>query len=253
MINSIAKNNVEFIGVLGFLGVWELAARVFFNHTNIFPSPTQSLVEAWNFLTPLDLLEHVSLSLFRISSGFLIATVLGILLGLACSFTLWLSILLRPVIEFLRPIPPLAWIPIAIIWFGLGEPSKIFVISLGAFFPIFTNVYRGVIMVPKVLIQAARTMDVNGSRLLWRVVLPAALPDLVTGLRVALGLSFGVLVAAELIAAERGLGYLIMEARQIGHIGVSIFGILIIGLLTMAVDWQVGRFISLTVGRWTRI
>jgi ABC-type nitrate/sulfonate/bicarbonate transport system permease component len=96
-------------------------------------------------------------------------------------------------------------------------------------------------------------MDVRGLRLLWKVAVPAALPDIATGLRVSLGLSFGVLVAAELIAAERGMGQLIMEARQVGHLGVAIFGILLIGLVTMVADWQLGHLISRTVGRWARV
>ncbi|MCA0448791.1 MAG: ABC transporter permease subunit, partial [Proteobacteria bacterium] len=152
--------------------------------------------------------------------------------------------------EILRPIPPLAWIPIAIVWFGLGEPSKIFVIVIGVFFPVFTATARGMASIPPVILRAARTMDVDGVRLLIKVAIPAAMPDIATGLRIGFGLGFGVLVAAELIAAERGMGHLVMEARQLGQLGVSIFGIFLIGIVNLIADRQLARLIGRTIGRW---
>lgn len=241
------------IGVAAFLLLWELAARIVWRDPGVLPAPTQALAEAWVVLTWDVLLGHVGISLLRIAAGFSIAAFLGISLGLASGWFRGLSLVLRPFVELLRPIPPLAWIPIAIVWFGLGEPSKIFVIALGAFFPIFTNAYRGITMVPPVLFRAALTMEVKGIRLLWRVAVPAALPDIATGLRVGFGLSFGILVAAELIAAERGMGHMIMEARQLGHLGVSVFGILLIGTVSMLADHQLGAVIRRTVGRWAKI
>jgi ABC-type nitrate/sulfonate/bicarbonate transport system permease component len=136
----------------------------------------------------------------------------------------------------MRPIPPLAWIPMAIIWFGLGEPSKWFVIFLGAFFPIFTNALRGMTTIAPVILRAARAMDVQGPELLLRVAVPAALPDIATGMRVGLGLAFGILVAAELIAADSGIGYLVMQSRETGQMGVAIFGVILIGFISLAGD-----------------
>ena len=179
---------------------------------------------------------HVGTSLSRIAGGFALGAAAAIALGVAAGWYAWLGRLVRPVVDLLRPIPPLAWIPIAIVWFGLGEPSKWFVIFLGAFFPIFTNAYRGMTSIPPVLLRAARTMDVDGVALLFKVALPAALPDIATGLRVGFGLSFGTLVAAELIAADRGMGYLVMQSRQIGELGVAVFGILLIGVVSLASD-----------------
>jgi ABC-type nitrate/sulfonate/bicarbonate transport system permease component len=154
------------------------------------------------------------------------------------------------VLELLRPIPPLAWIPMAIVWFGLGEPSKVFVIFLGAFFPVLTNTWRGIVGIDPMLLRAAQTMDVNGPRLLFRVALPAALPDIATGLRVGWGLSFGVLVAAELIAAEAGLGFMIMNARQFGEVGIIMCGIGLIGVLNIATDLMLAAIIRRRLGRW---
>jgi len=138
----------------------------------------------------------------------------------------------------------------AIVWFGLGESSKVFVIFLGAFFPILTNAYKGITGIDPVLIRAAQTMDQRGLRLLVKVVLPAAMPDIATGLRVGWGLSFGVLVAAELIAASSGMGFMIMNARQFGEVGVIIFGILLIGACNLATDWALAAAIRRWLGRW---
>jgi ABC-type nitrate/sulfonate/bicarbonate transport system permease component len=253
MTRDILDRHAGATGVALFLLVWEVAARLVWRDPSVLPSPIQSLAQAWYVLTWPELLGHVGVSLGRILAGFAIAAVLGVGLGLACGWFRTLGWIVRPLVEVLRPIPPLAWIPIAIVWFGLGEPSKVFVIVLGAFFPIFTNAYRGITMVSPVLFRAARTMDVEGWRLLWKVAVPAAMPDVAVGLRVGLGLAFGILVAAELIAAERGMGYLIMEARQLGNLGVSVFGIVLIGTVSLLADWQLGVVIARTVGRWSKV
>ncbi len=241
------------IGVVALFLIWEAAARLIWHDPSVLPSPTQALMQASTVLSPRELLCDVAISLERIVAGFSIAAVAGIALGVACGWFRTLGLILEPLVELLRPIPPLAWIPIAIVWFGLGEPSKVFVIALGAFFPIFTNSYRGLTMISPVLFRAARTMDVTGWRLLWKVALPAAMPDVAIGLRVGFGLSFGVLIAAELIASDSGMGHLIMEAREVGHLGVSIFGIMLIGIVNLLVDRQIGIVIARTVGRWAKV
>jgi ABC-type nitrate/sulfonate/bicarbonate transport system permease component len=126
----------------------------------------------------------------------------------------------------------------------------VFVIFLGAFFPIWTNTYRGMTAIDPMLFRAAQTMDQNGLALLFKVAVPAANPDIATGLRVGWGLAFGVLVAAELIAAERGMGFMIMQARQLGEIGIVIFGIILIGVTNLATDYALGALIRRKIGRW---
>lgn len=252
-MTKVIDRNAGVIGVATLLLIWEAAARLIWHDPSVLPSPTQALVQAATVLSWRELLGDVVISLGRIVAGFSIAAVIGIALGLACGWFRTLGLILRPLVELLRPIPPLAWIPIAIVWFGLGEPSKVFVIALGAFFPIFTNAYHGLNMISPILFRAARTMDVNGWRLLWKVAVPAAMPDVAIGLRVGFGLSFGVLVAAELIASDSGMGHLIMEARQVGHLGVSIFGIMLIGIVNLLVDRQFGTIIARTIGRWAKV
>ncbi|MEP6703125.1 MAG: ABC transporter permease, partial [Betaproteobacteria bacterium] len=230
------RSSLSVLGAIGFLIAWELAARFIWRDPQVLPAPTQAIAAASRHLSVSELAGHIGISLARIVTGFALAAVAGTALGVAAGWYGWIGRLTRPIVDLLRPIPPLAWIPIAIVWFGLGEPSKWFVIFLGAFFPIFTNAYRGMTAIPPVLLSAARTMDVDGIALLAKVALPAALPDIATGLRVGFGLSFGILVAAELIAADRGMGYLVMQSRQIGELGVAVFGILLIGIVSLVSD-----------------
>jgi ABC-type nitrate/sulfonate/bicarbonate transport system permease component len=136
----------------------------------------------------------------------------------------------------------------AIVWFGLGEPSKVFVIFLGAFFPVLTNTWKGMSNIDSTLLRAGQTMGLSGPELLWRVAIPATMPDIATGLRIGWGLAFGVLVAAELIAANSGLGFMIMNARQFGEVNVIILGILVIGAANLLTDWLLARLLA----RWLK-
>ncbi len=230
--------------------LWELASRSGVVSANVFPAPTTAIVGTLRTVPLLDILGHVSTSLVRISWGFAIGAALGTVIGIASGWYQALGVLTRPLIELLRPIPPLAWIPMAIIWFGLGEPSKVFVIFLGAFFPIVTSAYKGMTGIDPMLLRAGQTMGLRGPALLFRVAVPAAMPDLATGIRIGWGLSFGVLVAAELIAADRGMGFMIMNARQLGEVGVIVFGIILIGAMNLITDYAIGAVIRRRIGRW---
>jgi ABC-type nitrate/sulfonate/bicarbonate transport system permease component len=248
----LARHSLGLVGAVLFLILWEIVARVVWHDPQVLPAPTQAIASAINHLTGFELAAHVGVSMARIVIGFAFAAAAGIALGVAAGWYTWIGRIVRPVVDLLRPIPPLAWIPIAIVWFGLGESSKWFVIFLGAFFPVFTNAYRGMTSIPPVLLRAARTMDVDGVALLAKVALPAALPDIATGLRVGFGLSFGILVAAELIAADRGMGFLVMQSRQIGELGVAVFGILLIGIVSLLCDAALAAGLRRVVGRGMR-
>ncbi len=241
------------LGAVLLLGAWESVARSGIVSPVVFPAPSAAVLSTLARIPLIDIASHVAISLGRIVCGFMLGAMLGITIAIAAGWYRILGNLMRPVIEMLRPIPPLAWIPMAIVWFGLGEPSKIFVIFLGAFFPILTNAYRGIAGIDPVLIRAAQTMDVHGIGLLMKIALPAAMPDIATGLRVGWGLGFGVLVAAELIAAESGMGFMIMNARQFGEVGVIIFGILLIGACNLVTDWGLAMLIRRWLGKWHSI
>ena len=237
-------------GILGLLLLWELMARIGVVSPAIFPPPSTALGAAFAKMTPAEILGHVGISLQRILLGFLAGGGLGLAIGIASGWYRALDVITRPLIELLRPIPPLAWIPIAIIWLGLDEASKVFIIALAAFFPLVTNAYRGMTAIDPMILRAAQMMDVRGPALLFRVALPAAAPDIATGLRIGWGLSFSILVAAELIAADEGLGFLIMNARHYGEVGIIVFGILLIGTTNLVTDYLLAALIRRRIGRW---
>lgn len=242
-----------FAGTLAVLAAWEFAARSGIIDAAIFPSPLLAAKNASTHLTLTDVLVHTGWSLLRVVVGFSIGALAGIVIGIAAGWYRIAGYFFVPLIELLRPIPPLAWIPLAIIWFGLGESSKFFMIFLGAFFPVVTAAYWGVTSVDPVLIRAAQSFGLKGVQLLVRVAIPGAAPDLATGLRIGWGLSFGVLVAAELIAAEKGLGYLIMHARLLGDVNVIVVGILLIGALNLLTDALIALGIRKWIGQWHEI
>lgn len=239
------------IGTAAVIAFWEVAARTGLVDPSIFPSPSLAIAAAAGRLTARQLGENLSWSLLRVFSGFAFGAFAGVVVGILAGWYRRFGMVVSPLVELLRPIPPLAWIPLAIIWFGLGEPSKFFIIFLGAFFPIVTAAYQGMRNIDPMLLRAGQTMGLSGVPLLLRVAIPAAAPDLATGLRIGWGLSFGVLVAAELVAADRGLGYMIISERNAGgSIGVIIVGILLIGALNLLTDAAIGVAIRRWVGRW---
>ncbi|MCP4565265.1 MAG: ABC transporter permease [Bosea sp.] len=250
---SLRSNDLA-LGVIGTLAVillWETSVRTGLIDPAVFPSPSLAIAAATERLTARQLGENLSWSLARVFSGFALGALAGVVVGVLAGWYRRFGLLVSPLVELLRPIPPLAWIPLAIIWFGLGEPSKFFIIFLGAFFPVVTAAYQGTRGVDPMLLRAGQTLGLSGVPLLLRVAIPAAAPDLATGLRIGWGLSFGVLVAAELIAADRGLGYMIIAERNAGgSVGVIIVGILLIGALNLLTDAAIGVAIRHWVGRW---
>lgn len=246
------RDNDVVLGLLGtalVVAAWEAAVRSGLIDADLFPSPFVAIVRAAERLSVDRLADDAMWSLGRVFAGFTIGALAGVIIGVLAGWSRSLGMIVSPVIETLRPIPPLAWIPLAIIWFGLGEPSKVFIIFLGAFFPVVTATWQGVTTVDPTLIRAARTLGFKGWRLLLQVVLPAALPDIATGLRIGWGLAFGILVAAELIAADRGLGFMIMNERNTGgSASVIMIGILLIGALNLLTDALLAQLLR----RWVR-
>src|SRR5208283_2631324 len=157
--------------------------------------------------------------------------------------------LFNPLIQILRPIPPIAYIPLAILWFGLGNPPAFFLISIGAFFPVLMNTISGVRHVDPLLIRAARNLGAKGFTLFLRIILPAATPYILTGLRVGIGVAFIVVIVAEMIAVNNGLGYRILEAREFFWSDKIIAGMFTIGLIGLAIDTGMSR-INKYLLRW---
>lgn len=241
---------MSWVGIGVVLAAWQAIALFGPISRAIFPGPLD-VAGAAVTLVPIErVLLHARTSLERIVWGFALGAGLGIVVGVASGWYRGLGSAVRAPIELLRPIPPLAWIPMAIIWFGLGESSKVFIIFLGAFFPVVTNAYKGVVTIDPDLFRAAQSLGLRGWQLLVRVALPASLPDIATGVRVGWSLSFGALVAAELIAADRGLGFMIMSARELGQISVIMYGIVVIGALNLLTDWLIRAVLFKRGLRW---
>jgi NitT/TauT family transport system permease protein len=243
---------------VGLLAVWELLSRngVFSQH--VLPAPSQVFLRWIAYAKPLEPydaqktgfvswlfsgeLPHDTLASFlRVMGGFVIGSVLALPLGLLMGTSRFLYNIFNPLIQILRPIPPIAYIPLAILWFGLGNPPALFLISLGAFFPALMNTISGVRHVDRLLIRAARNLGADGITLFVRVILPAATPHILTGLRVGIGVAFIVVIVAEMIAVNNGLGYRILEAREFLWSDKIIAGMITIGLLGLAIDTAMSR------------
>jgi ABC-type nitrate/sulfonate/bicarbonate transport system permease component len=178
-----------------------------------------------------------------------IAAVLGVLLGLLSGYLALVEDLTDPVIEVIRPIPPLAFLPMFIIWFGIGELAKVLFIAFSCFFPIYLNTAQGVRFTDPVLVRAARSLGASQAQVFFHVVLRAALPEIMTGLRLGFGMSLFVLVAAELIAADSGLGYRIQEARNMFQVDVMFLCAFAIGVLGFALGTLL-RWLQGDILRW---
>ena len=228
------------------IGVWHLA--VLMTGTTIFPSPLDVL----KGLRELPhLTAYIADSLFRVASGYVAAVILGVPTGLALGWSNALARAANPLIQMLRPISPLAWMPLAVIWFGISSLAPIFLIFLASFFPIVIATMNGVRNVPPMYVQAGRNFGLSTSALIVRVVFPAIVPNIVVGLRIAFGVAWLVLVAAEMIAVDSGLGYLIIDARNAGkRYDLVVGGMLLIGVIGLALDMMIRRIEKLQLVKW---
>lgn len=231
------------------LAAWSLAVRL--SHTNVFPSPGRVFLGMRELAGKGVLFRYTFDSLRRVMGGYLLALVLGIPAGLALGWFRALASAFNPVIQMCRPISPLAWMPLAILWFGVSEAAPTFLIFLGAFFTIVVATMNGVRSVPAIYLQAGRNFGLSTTALLLRVVFPAALPQVLVGLRIALGIAWLVVVAAEMIAVDSGLGYLIIDSRNAGkRYDLVVAGMLLIGVIGLGLDILIRRLETLKTVRW---
>ena len=202
----------------------------------LLPTPGEVVAVTVAALRDGTLLRNLLTSLARVVQGFGIAAVAALTLGTLAALCAPLRLMLEPVIEFVRPIPPLAFLPMFLVWFGLGEPSKVAFIAYTTFFPMFVGVAAGVLRVDVMLLRAAASLGATRADLVRRVVLPAALPGIVVALRLGFGLALFVIVGAEFIGADAGLGNLIMEGRTYFNPPVIVMGALVLGFLGSLVN-----------------
>jgi NitT/TauT family transport system permease protein len=235
MFNSLIVRRI-FLPVV-FIVLWYLVTHIWMLMSPILLPPVGDVLQAAVDMTrSLELLEHAADSLKRVILGFIAATVLGLSLGTIIGLYRKLEDIADGMVSILRPIPPLAWIPIAILWFGIGDASGIFIVTYAAFFPILLNTIAGVRDVDRILIRAAKSLGANDQFIVRHVILPAALPSIMTGLRIGLGISWMAIVAAELIAAQSGLGYMIEYYRRLIMTEKVVLGMITIGVIGFIMD-----------------
>ncbi|HUF17360.1 MAG TPA: ABC transporter permease [Thermoanaerobaculia bacterium] len=228
---------------------WHIAVRV--TGTDVFPSPWEVLLGFRELVIKGHLLAYARDSLIRVLSGYGLAVLAGIPFGILMGWYEPFASMMNPLIQMFRPISPLAWMPLAVIWFGIGNSAPIFLIFIAAFFPIVVATMNGVRNVPPMYLRAASNFGLSGSAILIRVVLPAILPRVMTGLRLALGIAWLVVVAAEMIAVDSGLGYLIIDSRNAGkRYDLVVGGMILIGLIGLALDTLVRRAERIPSLRW---
>lgn len=219
-----------------FFALWYAAALLNAHVFKVFnplllPAPHTVLFAGIDMVRSGELQRDILASLSRVVQGFFLAAIVGVAVGTAVGRSRRLEYLVEPTIELLRPIPPLAFLPMMVLWFGIGETSKVAFIAYAAFFPIFTTTVEGIKYVDPLLLRAAASLGASERDIFRYVVLPAALPNIITGLRIAFGLSFFVIVAAEFIAADSGLGFLINDARTFFLVANMLLGAAVIGAI----------------------
>lgn len=203
---------------------------------HFLPSPWEVLVAARDGLVDGQIFIHVADSLKRVLLGFLVASVIGVCLGLLLGYYKKASEYLKPVIDILSPIPPIAWIPIAILLFGLGDNSAYFIVFLGGFFPIFTNTYVGATSLPNIYKNISDSFEIKRNIFFRKILFFSAMPYIFTGLRIGMGMSWMSVIAAELIGAQSGLGYFIQLNRLLLRTDNVILGMILIGIIGMILN-----------------
>ena len=206
----------------------------------ILPSPLNVFTAAWTLLSSGKLFMHTSSTLVKVFSGIILASVVAIPLGIVLGWYETLDRLSSLIISILRPIPPISWIPFSILWFGIGLSSAVFVIFIGCVFSVLVYTIDGVKRTDKVLIESAQTLGANDWNVLKRVILPSAVPYVISGLKVGVGIALMCTISAEMIGSSSGLGYMILTATNLFDPGTTVVGMLVIGLIGLVLDYVFG-------------
>ncbi|KNY13488.1 nitrate transport permease nrtB [Shinella sp. SUS2] len=218
------------------LAIWEIAARTGLISSQFLPAPSRVFTALWSMFTQQSLLYHTGVSAARVWGAFLIAAVMAIPIGILMSSYRIVGAALEPIVDFIRYLPVPALVPLSIIWFGVGEPTKIFLLWLGTFFQLVLFVADDMRRVPNEFVEVARTLGANSRHVMTDVALRAMAPSLVDNLRITLGWCWTYLIIAEIVAADSGIGYVIWSARRFVKTPEVIAGVVVIGLIGLITD-----------------
>ncbi|EFI65525.1 ABC transporter permease [Bacillus anthracis] len=253
-VKKVQKTNIKFliraitIPII-ILIIWQLAGVFGLVSKTVLPTPLDIFVAFQELLKTGELFGHLSISVFRAAAGFFIGGSLGIILGTIVGFSTRSEQYLDPSVQMLRTVPHLAVAPLIVLWFGFGETSKVLLIADGAFFPLYVNAFLGIRGVDSKLFDVARVLEFSKRKLITKLILPAALPNLLLGARLSLGVAWVSLVVAELMGSTEGIGYMIMDARQFSNTDIVFVGIIIFAFVGKFSDSLV-RLLEVKFLRW---
>lgn len=242
-----------FLAILSFSIVclfWDLAVRFGGLDEEVLPAPLTVANSFAQLAADGTLLQHSVASLFRVTLGFYLAALLGIPLGILIGRIQVVRQMVDPIIQFLRPISPLAWIPLAILWFGIGDRPAIFLIVLSSFFPLVLSTSVAVSTINPIYFQVATNFGFAKCEVLWKIIVPAIIPQVMTALRLSVAIAWLVVVAAEMIAVQSGLGYLILDARNALRMDHVMVAMLMIGLIGLLLDYGMRRLGQIESTLW---
>lgn len=227
---------LQLLPVLGLLALWQVASAAGWVNPYLLPSPVKVAAAILDAGARGELARHVGASLIRVGEGFAISVALALPLAVLAAFAPRVMAAFNPLLTFLRNVPPLALIPVLILWFGLGEASKLALIVLTSFFPVFMGAVTGLGGVDPRLMEMGRSLGFSRLRILQRIQFPESVPSLLNGLRLGLGYSWRAIIGAEMVAAASGLGYWILDAEEMARVDVVFAGIVVIGVLGILLD-----------------
>lgn len=229
--------------------IWQLAGVFGLVSKTVLPTPLDIFLAFQELIKTGELFGHLSISVFRAAAGFFIGGGLGIILGTIVGFSTRSEQYLDPSVQMLRTVPHLAVAPLFVLWFGFGETSKVLLIADGAFFPLYVNAFLGIRGVDSKLFDVARVLEFSKRKLITKLILPSALPNLLLGARLSLGVAWVSLVVAELMGSTEGIGYMIMDARQFSNTDIVFVGIIIFAFVGKFSDSLV-RLLEVKFLRW---
>lgn len=227
---------IPWLAPLTLLALWQLGSSLGWINHRVLPAPLAVLTSGWGLLASGELFRHLASSFGRAASGFVIGGGLGLIFGLIAGLSRLGEALFDTTLQMLRNIPPLAILPLVILWFGIDESAKVFLVAFGTLFPVYLNTYHGIRSIDPALLEMARSYGVSGRELFRHVVLPGALPSILVGVRYALGIAWILLIVAETLSATSGIGYLASNAREFLQTEIVVLSILLYALLGKVVD-----------------
>lgn len=242
---------ISILSLLGFLVVWEVCCRAGFIEALFLPAPTQIILRAVSMIQDGQLITHTFASTKRVMIGFMISSIIAIPFGVFLGTSRIFMAIFDPFITLLRPLPSMSWIPLSLLWLGISETQKYSIVFMGSFAPSLLYIIEATKSIDPLLIRAAKNLGANRYNIMKEIILPGSLPQILSGLKVTLGIAWTCIISAELVAAKTGLGFMIMNGKEYFQTDKVVLGMLLISLTVMFIDLLFRKFERLVVP-WTK-